>query len=90
MTDVKLEVTQANIDQVATQAMSIISKMQDKPGNTGVQVAGAAFVFVLMCERYQLNPVDLFEMVQRMIAESDRYSRGQQLATIRIYLKEEV
>ena len=82
----------ANADsaQVANLTMTIISKMQDKPGRTGEQAAAAACVFLLMCERFDIDPVDAFLVSKNLMRKSDQYNKGQQFAAARHYLKEEL
>lgn len=88
--DIQYKIGNAPLAEVAVQAMSIINKMQDKPGNTGVQVLAAASVFVLLCERFGIDEKELFSLTQRSIRHSDVYIGKQQLDVVRSYLKEEL
>lgn len=90
MSDIKLKINDAPLNQVATQALSIISKMQDKPGNSGVQVAGAAVVFRLICERFGLDERDLYSLAGRVIRKSDTFVGDEQLNVVREYLRDEM
>ncbi|MET3601146.1 hypothetical protein [Martelella mangrovi] len=80
-----------NADRVktATATFHCIDALQRFHEDRGVQTNAAAILFILLCERFQLNQQDVFTVAKNLLnTHDDRL--GTEFEAIRMYLREEL
>lgn len=80
-----------NADRVgtATATFHCIDALQGFHRDPGVQINAAVILFVLLCERFGIEPQDAFVTGKNLLNNHDD-RLGREFEAIRMYLKEEV
>lgn len=83
------KLTSANRNEVAKAAMTVVNGIQHADKHS--RVAGAAVAFVLLAERMNLRPSDLYDYASRVMVDGNAgFGRAKQFAAITDYLNNEV
>ena len=69
-------------------AFQVIDRLQSY--NSGEQVAGAALVFLLLCERFKQDPRDVLSKGSAVLLDTLTYGSGEQTRAIKTYLNQEI
>jgi hypothetical protein len=69
-------------------AFKVISVLQDEPA--GKQVAGAALLFLMLCERFNQKPRDVLNKSARMLYDAFSEGTGEHAKAIQTYLLKEL
>lgn len=72
--------------QAAFQLLDMIQGIQPK----GLQLSAVAFMFLMMCERYQQQPRDVLDKAHRKLYDALSKGRGEYVRAIQEYLKAEL
>jgi hypothetical protein len=83
------QLVNADLGKALTAMYATVDRLQTA-GNPGEQVAGAAILFRLLCERFGMDLNDTFTATGRMIREPCTKDQVVQLAAARQYLKEQL
>lgn len=78
-------ITSEKAQQVAFQVVN--SLQSEKPGH---QVAAVAITFLLMCERYSVDPRDILDKTKRITYDALSEGRGEYIRAIKHYVQEEL
>jgi hypothetical protein len=74
--------------KVSGAAFQLLTKLQDNDPET--QVAATCTLFLLLCERYRMEPSDVFRMAKNALA-FDRDKRSEEhFGAVRSYLANEI
>ena len=69
-------------------AFKVIDALQNF--NAGEQVAGAALVFHLLCEKYKQNPRDVMVKGHQVLQDALSFGRGEHINAVKAYLNKEI
>jgi len=69
-------------------AFKIINVLQNEP--EGKQVAGAALLFLLLCERFKQSPRDVLNKSARMLYDAFSEGTGEHARAMQTYLLKEL
>ncbi len=81
------EINNADQRTAANAAMSVIDRLQDY--RPAVQAHALATGFLVMCETLKLNPAEVFQRSQNLMAHSDGTRRAE-FRALKAYMENEV
>jgi hypothetical protein len=76
----------ANVRQTANSTMAIIDRIQSLAPPQ--QAAGLAAAFILLCERYSLEPQDIFTLTSNIMNHAE--GRRPEFLAVRDYMENEL
>lgn len=56
----------------------------------GLQVSAVAFLFILMCERFRIDPREVLDKTHKVLRDSLSQGRGEYVRAIRNYVEKEL
>ena len=69
-------------------AFVVIDRLQSY--NSGEQIAGAALVFLMLCERFKQDPREVLLKGSAVLLDTLSYGTGEQTRAIKTYLNKEL
>ena len=89
MADTALQITAVSSEDAQKAAFTVLDILQGV-NPPGVRVVSVAFMLLMICRRFRLDPRDVLDKTDRMIRDSLSKGRGEYVRAIREYLREEV
>ena len=79
----------ATTDDTQVAAFAVLDAIQGiQP--PGIRLSAVAFMFLMMCHRYQQDPREVLDKTHRVLTDSLSKGKGEYARAIQTYLKEEL
>ena len=89
MTNIKDQLNAASSERTQVAAFSVLDAIQGIQPK-GLQLSAVAFLFLLMCRRFNEDPREVLDKTDRRITDTLSVGRGEYTRAIQNYLKEEL